>query len=148
MLILKQRRDHWPRLPSFPKHWTSPLRIEQNCPFGTAKIPAHTVPSLSSSNASTFCLGISTYSFSLPSFQLASPPRVPIHKVPSRPASRLRMFGARQVLSAGRSPFHKSNAIKTDQTKFGGKPKIAVGSLGDCANTTPQEAIPSRPCLV
>src|SRR5581483_5750330 len=77
-----------PRLPSSPEQVACPFRIAQSFPVGLPNPPAHTVPSRPSTRARIVWRASAGYSVSRPLFQLASPSRVPIHRVPSRPANR------------------------------------------------------------
>src|SRR5208283_5088740 len=82
-----------PKSPSFNWHCALPLRIAHSRPGGVPgeppSVPAHTVPSRSSSSDVTNCVPSSGYRVSLPPFQLTSPANVPIQSVPSRVTSRL-----------------------------------------------------------
>src|SRR5262249_25018876 len=79
-------------------HCARPLLIAHNMPAASrtsptppAYPPAQSVPSRSSSSTLTLFPDSSGYRVSVPSFQLARPPRVPIQSVPSCAVNSVRI---------------------------------------------------------
>ena len=109
-------------------------------------MPAHTVPSRSSSSDVTKAGPTSGYSVSLLPFQLTSPAKVPIQSVPSRRHEQsVRRVG--KLLPRRWLPGDSVKSIEAEQTEFGAEPQIPIGRLGhreDRAHGEPVSGCPRR----